>query len=387
MKYFLTLVIGLLVGFYLGVNQTANNDIHQVAGEQASERVSNAKASLADSNNLKTNANAAQKLLTNIQHQQIDQSINGLLYADLTLTQKQEVNSFLHSHLIKLSNQKSWGLLERWLTALNSAGLTSSLYDRLQAQLLLKNGQYQLALEGLMVAHALVTSVAEQRLLMKEAQQIIDLTVARFLKDNSDLSHSVMEAFLVYARQQLPDYTPASLALANLYRDNGDLQKSLDTLAHLPYDEQYSSTVDELQRALETQLFNLSQNQQGIKLIQSGHQYLVNVRVDGIDLKLMIDTGASYTALTNQAVAKLLAGGNALSTKHKSVRVNTANGTTNARLFTLSALELDHARLENLSILEVDMGENSRADGLLGMNFLSQFKFKIDQQNALLFLQ
>jgi len=387
MKYFLTLVIGLLVGFYLGVNQTANNDTHQVARGQASEGGGIAKASLADSNNLKKNANTAHNILTNIQSQKIDQSINGLLYADLSLTQKQEVNNYLHSHLIKIANQKSWDLLERWLTALNSAGLSSSLYDRLQAQLLLKNGQYQLALEGLMVAHALVTSVAEQQLLMKEARQIIDLTMARFLKGNSGLSHSVMEAFLVYARQQLPDYTPASLALANLYRTNGDLQKSLDTLAYLPYDEQYSPTVDELQQTLQAQLLNLGQNQQGIKLIQSGHQYLVSVKVDGIDLKLMIDTGASYTALTKQAVANLMASGNALSSNHKSVRVNTANGTTNARLFTLSALELDHARLDNLSVLEVDMGESSRADGLLGMNFLSQFKFKIDQENALLFLQ
>jgi len=386
MKYFLTLMVGLVVGFYLGMNQSANNVSSLADSGAVSEIHPVQQLPIATSSNLERD-DAARNILKNIQRQQIDQSINGILFSDLSLTQKQEVNNFLHSHLIKLSNQKSWGALERWLTALTSAGLANTLYDRLQAQLLLNGGHYQAALEGLMVAHALVTSVAEQQLLIKEARQIIDFTVQQFLSGSSELSSFQMEAFLVYARQQLPEYTPASLALANLYRTNGDLQKSLDTLAFIPYDEQYTSTVDELQLTLQAQLLSLSLNQQGIKLIQSGHQYLVRVQVDGIKLKLMIDTGASFTALTKQAVANLLASGNALSSSHKSVRVNTANGTTTARLFTLSTLALDHARLQNLSVLEVDMGESSRADGLLGMNFLSQFKFKIDQENGLLFLE
>ncbi len=105
------------------------------------------------------------------------------------------------------------------------------------------------------------------------------------------------------------------------------------------------------------------------------------------EFKLLIDTGASYTAFTTQAVAKLMSLGNALSKDYKNIKVNTANGTTQARMFSLSEFKLGPRLLTNLSVLEVNMGENSHSDGLLGMNFLSQFKFKIDQENALLFLE
>ncbi|MEY8204482.1 MAG: retropepsin-like aspartic protease [Bermanella sp.] len=394
MKYLLTLTVGLVLGFYLGVHRSGDDASGLVdatsgpvtAGSVVEPPAAARRPVIAD-HDLKLGEGARRDILLNIKRQQIDQSIDGLLFAALNQTQKQQVNNALHSHLIKLSKQKSWSLLERWLDALNSAGLTSSLYDRLQGLLLLQQGQYRAALEGLMAAHALVNSLAEQQRLMKEARHIVERAMQNFLTSKASLSSSQMADFLIYARQQLPNYTPASLALANLYRSNGDLQKSFDSLAFLPYDEQYSASVDELQQSLQAQMLNLSRNQQGIKLIKAGHQYLVRVQVDGIELTLMIDTGASYTALTKQAVAMLLAKGNTLRSAHKSVRVNTANGITVARLFTLSTLALNHARLQELTVLEVDMGENSRADGLLGMNFLSQFKFKIDQQNALLFLE
>jgi clan AA aspartic protease (TIGR02281 family) len=382
----LTLLVGVLLGFYLGVNQAHLNSVVIAVNNDGGNRVLDETPINKVTKVVKTGS-ISQSIIDDIKRQDIDKSINALLFSDLTLREGQLVQRFLHDHLLQLNNNKSWQLLESWLLAINSAGLANSLYYRLHAQLLINKTQYQDALEGLMVAHALVTSVQEQQLLMKEAKKIIDITVQHYAKGHSNFSQNKMEAFLVYAKQQLPEYTPVSLALANVYRSNGDLQKSLETLAYLPYDEQYTFTIDELQQSLEAQLVALSHNKNGIKLYPSGSQFLVKVWVQDTEFKLLIDTGASYTAFTNQAVAKLMSTGNVLSTDYKNIKVNTANGTTQARMFTLSEFKLGPRYLTNLSVLEVNMGENSHSDGLLGMNFLSQFKFKIDQENALLFLE
>ncbi len=385
----LTLITGLVVGFYLGVNQAHREDSVAVVVQTESGRQNSILAEpVVDNTQLRVKPrNAALSIIDNIKRQQIDNSINALLFADLTLSERQQVESFLHSHLIQLNNQKSWPTLESWLLAIKSAGLANSLYYRLQAQLLMNKTQYQEALEGLITAHALVTSVQEQQFLMSEAQKIIDITVQHYAKGSSNMSQLKMTAFLMYAKQQLPEYIPISLALADVYRKSGDLQKSLDSLVYLPFDEQYTDTLDELQQSLEAQLLSLSHNQNGIQLYPSGSQFLVKVVVHDTEFKLLIDTGASYTAFTTQAVAKLMSLGNALSEDYKNIKVNTANGTTQARMFSLSEFNLGPRRLTNLSVLEVNMGENSHSDGLLGMNFLSQFKFKIDQKNALLFLE
>jgi hypothetical protein len=58
-----------------------------------------------------------------------------------------------------------------------------------------------------------------------------------------------------------------------------------------------------------------------------------------------------------------------------------------ARVFSLSTFSLANRQAQDLSVLEVNMGDHSRSDGLLGMNFLGKYKFKIDQDNALLFLE
>ncbi len=166
------------------------------------------------------------------------------------------------------------------------------------------------------------------------------------------------------------------------------MQKALDSLAFLPYDEQYTPKVDDLESQLnEAQALALI-NSHGIQLIKSGGQFLAKVNVGGeLDLVLLIDTGASYTSLSREAIEKISTQTNALSDELKQVKVNTANGSTVARVFTLSSLALDQNQLDNISVLEVNMGDHSRSDGLLGMNFLGQFKFKIDQENALLFLE
>ena len=184
----------------------------------------------------------------------------------------------------------------------------------------------------------------------------------------------------------MQEYIPISLTLAELYRQQGALQKALDTLAFLPYDEQYTPRVDELHVNLQNALAQAEMNKEGIPLIRSGSQFLVEVQIEQLNLVLLIDTGATYTSLSLNAIERLNSETDALSDVLKSVKVNTANGTTVARVFSLSSFSLADRQAKDFSVLEVNMGEHNRSDGLLGMNFLGQYHFRIDQDNALLFL-
>ena len=327
-----------------------------------------------------------------IDQQQMDIATAALSQGQYASSQLQELNRYLKNHLIELSQNKRWNILDNWLVAMELAALVDSDVYRLQAKVLVARNRYLPALESLFLAHEMASSQQEQNQIISDVKNIINRAINVFNTKDGTLIESEFEQFLLYGKQQLQEYIPISLSLAQLYWQQGKIQKALDSLAFLPYDEQYTPRVDDAQRNLEDELAQALMNEQGIPLIRSGSQFLVEVQVAQVNMVLLIDTGASYTSLSLNAIERLSNETNALSDELKRVKVNTANGSTVARVFSLSTFSLSTFSLadrqaQNLSVLEVNMGDHSRSDGLLGMNFLGQYKFKIDQDKALLFLE
>ncbi len=388
MKYVSGLLSGLVLGFilasYFPINVKPLENGHRLELTAQTEGVDSFASNEKDNGSV---TQQFQHLKKNIDYQQIDKTINGLLFADLSINQRGELNTYLQRHLIQLSQRKAWQPLRLWLESLESAGLADRLFYRLQALLLLNDKQYKKALEFLFLAHSMAQNEVEQERLLEETHDLINSFVKQFSSSSLAVSMDEMEDFLVYAKKMQFEYIPTSLALAELYWQNGEFVLASEALDFLPYDEQYTSKVDELQQKIKDHMAGESNNKKGIKLIRSGSQFLVKVTAGEVDLTLLIDTGASYTALTSSAIEAISNQYNVLSDTQKELKVNTANGTTTARVFKLASLVMGHAQLNDLSILEVNMGEHSRSDGLLGMNFLGQFKFNIDQENALLFLE
>lgn len=119
-----------------------------------------------------------------------------------------------------------------------------------------------------------------------------------------------------------------------------------------------------------------------IPLSKHGQQFIVPVTINGASLQLLLDTGASMTILTNDAFEKVqhLFGRN----PSQYLQFNTAGGIVEAPVFSRVNIAIEQFILEDTNIAVLDF--NSRYDGLLGMNFLSRFKFEIDQDGSLLFL-
>jgi aspartyl protease family protein len=100
--------------------------------------------------------------------------------------------------------------------------------------------------------------------------------------------------------------------------------------------------------------------------------------------KLVVDTGASYTFISH-ALARDLAID--VSRNTKTVPFHTANGVVEAPLTNLESITVGGLEIKNLTAAVHDTTPDAHASGLLGLNFLSNFRMDIDTQRGVLHLE
>jgi clan AA aspartic protease (TIGR02281 family) len=100
--------------------------------------------------------------------------------------------------------------------------------------------------------------------------------------------------------------------------------------------------------------------------------------------KFVVDTGASYTMISS-AVAKELD----IDTEQnrRTAPFQTANGIIQAPLVSLESITVGGMEIRNLTAAVHDVLSDSTVAGLLGLNFLSNFRLDIDTQKGLLHLE
>jgi clan AA aspartic protease (TIGR02281 family) len=100
--------------------------------------------------------------------------------------------------------------------------------------------------------------------------------------------------------------------------------------------------------------------------------------------KFVVDTGASYTMISS-AVAKELE----IDTEQnrRTAPFQTANGVIQAPLVSLESITLGGMEIRNLTAAVHDILPDSRVAGLLGLNFLTNFRMDIDTQKGVLHLE
>jgi aspartyl protease family protein len=104
-----------------------------------------------------------------------------------------------------------------------------------------------------------------------------------------------------------------------------------------------------------------------VQMSPDGH-FWVRARIDGVERRLLIDSGATVTAVSGEtaAAARLY--------RRKGlfpILVNTANGTIPAETATIDELRLGNIVARRLEVIVVPSGNDM---DVLGMNFLSQLK-------------
>jgi clan AA aspartic protease (TIGR02281 family) len=121
-----------------------------------------------------------------------------------------------------------------------------------------------------------------------------------------------------------------------------------------------------------------------IPLRGDGKHLIVEGTLNGtVSGPMLIDTGASYCVLTPGTARRL---GLRAAARKRSVPVATANGKVDADLFEIGALELRSARLARVDAVVMDAVEPPLI-GIVGLSFLTQFRFSVDLAQGTLRLE
>ena len=100
--------------------------------------------------------------------------------------------------------------------------------------------------------------------------------------------------------------------------------------------------------------------------------------------KLVVDTGASYTFISRALARDLDID---VSRSAKTMPFHTANGVVEAPLTSLDSITVGGMEIKNLTAAVHDTTPDAHAAGLLGLNFLSNFRMDIDTEKGVLNLE
>lgn len=107
----------------------------------------------------------------------------------------------------------------------------------------------------------------------------------------------------------------------------------------------------------------------------------LNERAEG---NFVVDTGASYTMISHATAKELSID---LSQKFPTMPFQTANGVVHAPLVKLDSIDVGGLQVRDLTAAVHDVFPDSSISGLLGLNFLSNFRLDIDTKGSVLHLE
>ena len=298
----------------------------------------------------------------------------------------------------------------RWLSAQEYAKLDAffPLYLRQYPQdveFLLLEAEYiahtHLLSDAIIHYHSMLSlplNNAQQDRVQNTIARLTNRTITQLKQANS---WDILAQFVEPLLQVSPTSRELILALATAYARQQQAGLMENTLASIRYDDpqamkirgiiqQYDDEVNaQSDRATKATNDNSRKNVPtgvtSIGLQKYGDQYVVESSLSGNQVYFLIDTGASTTAISRQKFKALF---KSVETKFVGqFNVQTANGTVRSPMYQFASLEIAKAKVKNINVMVLPLDELGHSDGLLGMNFLREFDFRIDQQNALLHLQ
>ncbi|HSX51135.1 MAG TPA: aspartyl protease family protein [Cellvibrio sp.] len=185
--------------------------------------------------------------------------------------------------------------------------------------------------------------------------------------------------------------------LIKLTPDNGELHLQLAKM-HLQADDKEQAQYHALMAANQPETRanaeailakldegSLAQDEREIvvPLIRFGGQFLVPVTVEGLQVKLLLDTGASISGLTSNFIN----GHYSLVKSPKPIQLNTASGSVDSFLFLVDTFTIESITFNKHMLARLPMDNMDQFDGLLGIDILGRFEFVIDQNKAQLRLR
>jgi len=165
--------------------------------------------------------------------------------------------------------------------------------------------------------------------------------------------------------------------LAQLYMTLDKTSEASSLLDDLQYDEIYAQKAKNYIEKID--LTKKNNYEYIIPLTKHGDHYLIDTVLDGISFRLILDTGATYIYLDSDKASSL-------EVLNKNLKLQTAGEDVHAELRRVSIMQVGNLELNNMEVTTAPFKRDG-IDGLLGMNFLKQFEFFINQEEATLYLK
>ncbi len=267
-------------------------------------------------------------------------------------------------------------------------------YDDLDVLVLLAefneaNGSYLEAADVYLLAKNYTYNIADQQVLLTHFNNFVNDIHQTYSNQKDWLSLINFYAHIETLGLMTSSHQYAR-ALAHLH--NGDKFSAVELLEHLVNDSQIGEKATTALLELSTSGITTATSNttapgdsEAIALQQRGNQYLVDLTINRQDtVKLLIDTGASMTTLSQASFYALRSSGAAIEQERRIF--HTASGVAQGTVYLMPEINLGSYLLTNTKVAVLDFSSVQDIDGLLGMNVLGQFRFQIDQENRKLLL-
>jgi predicted aspartyl protease len=197
---------------------------------------------------------------------------------------------------------------------------------------------------------------------LNKTERFQELTA--FLEEQ--IEYGLNTAFYTFTLAKYYTYTKKAYPLA------------IKLLKEIEFDEQYGEKAKVLLKKIETIQTEKANYTYKFPLIKEGEHFLISVTIDDVPLKLLLDTGASYTLIDEEKLPSL-------TLLDDEITLQTPAGEMHSKLQEAQSFKIDELELKAFKLVTTPFTQRS-ANGLLGMNFFKQFKFKIDQEEGMLYL-
>ena len=258
-------------------------------------------------------------------------------------------------------------------------------YDNVHARLLLATVHHQsdnflVAIEQLYIARSYAQEAGTVEQITRHIRRWVTELTRQYNKEKRYLP--LIDLYRELSEKE-PEYAPHHIGLAEAYLALGNKADAKHALDLASFDVEVSAQIQRLQARIQQEDSVALTNATGIPLRQYGNHYVIKVLLNGaLEASLMLDTGATLSIITPNVRSALGA-----NVADGAAWFNTANGVVESVLLNVDSISAGPKVVQGAKVGVLELSSGPHIDGLLGMDFLKHFKFYIDQEKHILYLQ